>query len=244
MAKYFFQDGGDTFDSNPLFNKLIDNLYQQTSQPSQNNEELIDEESDFIRNLREYDKEQPSDYEKQLEDRINQLSKQLDDQLQSITNTHDELSGYSDDDSLDFLMQNYDTQSANTQYTPYTAESINYKVQEKKAIAKSKNNYGNIRSPKTGEFMNYSTPEEGKNALLHQLNLYKTGKTRNPVNGESTLYSAMSVYAPAADRNNPKVYAEFIAKKLGISPNEKIKNIDVEKWANAISLMEGNKNID
>lgn len=105
------------------------------------------------------------------------------------------------------------------------------------------NNYGNIRDPKTGEFKNYATPEQGRIALENQLNLYKTGKTRNNVNPNSSLYQAMAVYAPAADRNNPKKYAEFIANRLGISPTTAIKNIDVKAWADAVTKMEGNKNI-
>jgi hypothetical protein len=90
-------------------------------------------------------------------------------------------------------------------------------------------------------FRTFNTPEEGRAALLNQLNLYKTGKTRVGLSPNSTLYDAMSKYAPAADRNNPKKYAEFIANRLGITPSTPIGNIDVEKWADAITIMEGNK---
>lgn len=90
-------------------------------------------------------------------------------------------------------------------------------------------------------FRSFGSYAEGKAALHNQLELYKTGRTKNPVNPNSTLLEAMSVYAPAADNNNPTHYAGFIAKNLGISVNTPIKNIDTKKWADAIEKMEGNK---
>lgn len=90
-------------------------------------------------------------------------------------------------------------------------------------------------------FKKFATYEEGKKALVNQLNLYKTGKTRNPVKPSSTLLEAMSVYAPSSDNNDPVRYANFIAKQLGITVNTPISKIDTDKWANAIEKMEGNK---
>ncbi len=97
------------------------------------------------------------------------------------------------------------------------------------------------RKSSDNNFRSFATPEEGRAALENQLRLYQTGKTRNNVSPNSTLYQAMSTYAPASDNNNPKGYAEFIAKKLGISPNTPISNIDTKRWADAITQMEGNK---
>lgn len=95
---------------------------------------------------------------------------------------------------------------------------------------------------KYGEtFQTFGSYSEGRNALENQLRLYQTGKTRNPVKPSSSLYEAMSVYAPASDNNNPKKYAEFIANKLGISPSTPISQIDTKQWADAIEVMEGNK---
>lgn len=90
-------------------------------------------------------------------------------------------------------------------------------------------------------FRSFATPEEGWSALKNQLELYKTGRTRNPVGPNSTLLEAMSVYAPAADRNNPVAYANRIASRLGISPQTRIANIDTERWAREIAAVEGNK---
>lgn len=100
-------------------------------------------------------------------------------------------------------------------------------------------NIGNIKDPRTGQFRKYSTPGEGAQALVDQLEIYKTGRSRNNVGPNSSLYEAMAIYAPASDNNNPKQYAEFIAKRLGISPNTPIKNINTIEWAKAVSIMEG-----
>lgn len=96
-------------------------------------------------------------------------------------------------------------------------------------------------TPSNSKFQSFSSPEEGMNALKNQLELYKTGRTRNPVKPNSSLYEAMAVYAPASDNNRPKQYAEFIAKKLGISPSTPISQVDTNQWAEAIKIMEGNK---
>lgn len=90
-------------------------------------------------------------------------------------------------------------------------------------------------------FRSFATPEEGRNALLNQLNLYQTGKTKTGVKPTSTLYEAMATYAPASDKNDPKGYADFVAKKLGVSPDTPIKDLDPKGWADAITIMEGNK---
>lgn len=90
-------------------------------------------------------------------------------------------------------------------------------------------------------FRTFGTYAEGKQALYNQLNLYKTGKTRTGLKPTSSLYEAMSTYAPASDNNNPKQYAEFVAKNLGVSPSAQISTLDTEQWANAIEKMEGNK---
>lgn len=89
-------------------------------------------------------------------------------------------------------------------------------------------------------FQSFGSYEQGKNALINQLQLYQTGRTRNNVGPNSTLLQAMSVYAPAADKNDPKGYAAFIAKKLGVSVDTPISQIDTRRWADAIEKMEGN----
>lgn len=91
-------------------------------------------------------------------------------------------------------------------------------------------------------FKTYKTYQEGKQALLDQLNLYKTGRTRNNVSPDSTLQQAMSVYAPVGDgKNNPTLYAAYIAHSIGVTPNTPISKISTVDWANAIEKFEGNR---
>lgn len=113
-------------------------------------------------------------------------------------------------------------------------------------------NYGQYNSrrqrsegnPYSGEaqsgFRAFPTYQAGRKALEYQLDLYKTGKTKNPVKPSSSLLEAMSVYAPASDNNDPQGYARFIANRLGITTTTPISQIPTSKWADAIEIMEGN----
>lgn len=40
-----------------------------------------------------------------------------------------------------------------------------------------------------------------------------------------TLYEMYGVYAPSADANHPKAYAEFVAKSLGVPPDKPLKEL-------------------
>lgn len=239
MRKYIFQTGGeeDLYSSTDFFNSYIDQLLntEETSNDVQPEVES-EEETDFIKNLREYaDEQDKPDYESILNQKVEELKILMDEKLSFVRSKIDEYSWYEDDDNIEYLSNMYDTRNSNV---PFSASKPTT------GGGKARNNYGNIRDVKTGQFRSFNTPQEGRQALEHQLYLYQSGKTRNPVKPNSSLYHAMSVYAPAADRNNPKKYAEFIAKKLGISPNTPISQIDRGKWADAIAIMEGNKNID
>ena len=90
-------------------------------------------------------------------------------------------------------------------------------------------------------FRTFSSYGEGRAALEHQLDLYKTGKTSHRLGPHSTLLEAMGVYAPSSDNNNPHQYAQFIANKLGISVDTPLSKVDTKGWADAIEKMEGNK---
>ena len=122
--------------------------------------------------------------------------------------------------------------------TPNSGWVQNY--QQKGSTRQGQYNAGNLRNS-DGSFQSFSSPEEGRQALVNQLNRYQTGNTKTKARPDMSLTDAMGVYAPASDNNNPKQYAEFIAKRLNISPNTQIKDIDANAWADAISVMEGNK---
>lgn len=79
--------------------------------------------------------------------------------------------------------------------------------------------------------------EEGFGALTNQLDLYKSGNSRNTT-GKETLLEAMKIYAPSSDNNNPTAYANSIAKALGIKTSDPISRISSADWAGAISAVE------
>lgn len=91
-------------------------------------------------------------------------------------------------------------------------------------------------------FQQFGSYQEGRQALEHQLELYQTGKTKNPVGPQSSILHAMSVYAPAGDgNNNPYAYASTISKHLGVPITTPISQIDKKRWADVIEKVEGNK---
>lgn len=91
------------------------------------------------------------------------------------------------------------------------------------------NNPGNLRwSPfEDGNIDNFSvfnTYEKGREALIHQLRIAANGESR-VYKPDMTLYRFFEVYAPSSDNNHPQHYAEFVAKRLGISPTVLIKTL-------------------
>lgn len=252
MKYKIFDVGGDN--GAEQFNAYADAVIASNQDAGVDYEQLAnmnsstEEESDYIKSLREYDEEQTSiNKDNDFSQKFIDLEEKLDARLRELESSAFEMDPFGDEDEhIDYLNEVYNTANP---YVPYNTETrVPYALpgyattSPAKAVGRSRNNYGNIRSA-DGKFANYATPEEGRQALIHQLSLYQTGKTRNPVKPDSTLLQAMSVYAPASDNNNPKNYATFIAKKLGVSLDTPIKNIDLNKWADAIAQFEGNKNI-
>jgi len=45
---------------------------------------------------------------------------------------------------------------------------------------------------------------------------------------DKTIYGFFEVYAPSGDKNNPRRYAEIVAKAVGVSPNSKMKDLMTE----------------
>lgn len=91
------------------------------------------------------------------------------------------------------------------------------------------NNPGALRwSPfETGNkngFSIFPSYEDGFRALKHQLTIACNG-TSGVYNPDDTLFQFFSKYAPASDNNNPKAYAQFVAKKLGVTIDTRIKRL-------------------
>lgn len=212
--KYVFAEGGDT-DYDAIYSALDD--YKQSLQPTQ-----------------QQDEPQPTDEQNQ-------------DETDQSSNYEDLLSKYQE---LEQRLNDY-SQSAKTPEQDYGDSFLNFLFnsgEDNSPIDFSRLGGGGggavvgaMASKSTGQFKSFDSPEAGKDALIHQLSLYQTGKTRNNVKPSSTLSEAMHVYAPTSDNNNPDQYAKFIANRLGITTDTPISQIDTTKWAEAITQMEGNK---
>lgn len=90
---------------------------------------------------------------------------------------------------------------------------------------KAWNNPGAIRS-KSGPFLKFPTYQAGFDYLCAYLTRCATGQ--HPAykkGGELTLLEFQKIYSPSSDNNNPLAYATFVAKRLNVSIDEKIKNL-------------------
>lgn len=88
------------------------------------------------------------------------------------------------------------------------------------------NNPGNLRSwgttPVVGGYAVFPTEALGWRALKLQIgkNIDRGLTTEEFFGGKHKVYPG---YAPAADRNEPKIYAKFVAKRVGIPVDVPIK---------------------
>lgn len=129
-------------------------------------------------------------------------------------------------------------QKKNLEYAPDIQVS-NVKIGAGAAV--KNNNPGNLRNT-DGSWMKFSTPEEGFRGLMGYLERAKTGN-HTAYNPGQTLYQFFAKYAPAADSNNPKAYAEAVAKRMGISPNTTISKLDTLAFAREIARHESNTSV-
>lgn len=97
--------------------------------------------------------------------------------------------------------------------------------------AQRNNNPGNLRSwgtrPVVKGFAVFPTPEDGWTALRSQIvkNINRKLTMYEFFEGKPGVYGG---YAPAADKNSPREYAEFVAKRLGIDAEDRL-DLAVEK---------------
>src|SRR3990167_8122284 len=73
-------------------------------------------------------------------------------------------------------------------------------------------------------FAIFPDDETGFLALIHQIEIACNGKSK-VYSPNDTLYGFFNKFAPSSDSNYPKKYAEDVAKKLGISPHTKLKDL-------------------
>ncbi|PSY61259.1 hypothetical protein [Escherichia sp. 20412-1] len=87
----------------------------------------------------------------------------------------------------------------------------------RRTLADRNNNPGNIRPGSGKGFRSFSDALEGWTAMKNQLMRYFTGKTTG--RALQTVQDIVSTWAPAGDNNDPKKYAQDVAKWMGVSPN-------------------------
>lgn len=139
-------------------------------------------------------------------------------------------------------------QPINLNYTPLQKQNLSYapdiqipKVSIGAGAAVKNNNPGNLRNS-DGSWMRFKTAEEGFKGLMGYLQRAVTGN-HSAYNGNQSLYQFFSKYAPSSDNNDPKGYAESVAKRLGVSANTKISQLDIFAWAKEIARHESNTKV-
>lgn len=119
MAKYKFQNGGQAFDytDTDFFNNVVDNTqqqdYSQNYQPDNSTQEQQpeEEESDYVKNLRSYDAEQPNeDFKNQLSD----LEQRLNGRFDQLSQQQQQQNWLTSDDGIDYLNDKYDSRTDST----------------------------------------------------------------------------------------------------------------------------------
>ncbi len=85
------------------------------------------------------------------------------------------------------------------------------------------NNPGNLRSVK-GPFLKFKTYNEGWLALKDYVTRACTGKHK-AYKPTFTIAQFFGVYAPSEDHNDPKVYANYVAKRIGKPVTMQIKDL-------------------
>jgi len=109
-------------------------------------------------------------------------------------------------------------------------------------LAIKNNNPGNLRDVSTGSFRSFNTPQDGYAALLNDLDAKRSGNTSTGLTGTSTLADFAAKYAPAGDNNDPAQYAANLANYMGVAPNAQLKDLDLNKWAQAVTHAEDQQN--
>ncbi|EEP9553008.1 lytic transglycosylase catalytic [Salmonella enterica] len=102
-------------------------------------------------------------------------------------------------------------------------------------LADRNNNPGNIRPVGGNGFRFFESALQGWEAMKNQLMRYFTGKTTG--RALQTIQDIVSTWAPASDNNDPKKYAQDVAKWMGVSPNTVLNLANPETMAALMQSM-------
>lgn len=99
-------------------------------------------------------------------------------------------------------------------------------------------NPGNLKDPKTGGFVKFSSPEEGYQALVNDLKIKQSGRSAHIKPGAS-LEELGNVWAPPSDNNVPGDWAKNVSRTLGLNTAHPFDRIPADQLAKAIQVAEG-----
>lgn len=116
------------------------------------------------------------------------------------------------------------------EFEGYFAPGVNSKYPNG-TISWRNNNPGNLRpagqigmTGSKGGFAVFKNYEVGYQALYHQVEIACNGKSK-VYHPNMTILEFFSKFAPSSDGNYPKIYATFVANKLGVSVDFVIRNL-------------------
>src|ERR1700733_12668396 len=116
----------------------------------------------------------------------------------------------------------------------------NQPQQPSQNIPTTLNNPGDLKDPSTGNFQQFSDPQQGYAALMNDLS-YKMSPQDDKLGPNATLADFSNVYAPSSDNNDPAEYTAKLANQLGVAPNATLGSLEpkIGDFANAVANNEG-----
>ncbi|EAQ8835004.1 lytic transglycosylase catalytic [Salmonella enterica] len=135
----------------------------------------------------------------------------------------------------DFGRNPHTVKGANIQPDILGAEPVQHAQSAKRTLADRNNNPGNIRPVGGNGFRFFESALQGWEAMKNQLMRYFTGKTTG--RALQTIQDIVSTWAPAGDNNDPKKYAQDVAKWMGVSPNTVLNLANPETMAALMQSM-------
>ncbi|EEJ4514089.1 lytic transglycosylase catalytic, partial [Salmonella enterica subsp. diarizonae serovar 50:r:z] len=135
----------------------------------------------------------------------------------------------------DFGRNPHTVKGANIQPDIPGAEPVQHAQSAKRTLADRNNNPGNIRPVGGNGFRFFGSALHGWEAMKNQLMRYFTGKTTG--RALQTIQDIVSTWAPAGDNNDPKKYAQDVAKWMGVSPNTVLNLANPETMAALMQSM-------
>ena len=76
-------------------------------------------------------------------------------------------------------------------------------------------NPGNLRDPISGEFRKFKTMDEGRKALLDQLNLYISGKSKSGITPDTSLHDFVMKYAADSPESEQQAFIQALLGGMG-----------------------------